>query len=296
MSSSIFIDETHISNSKNSEFTYTLPKSIEVKDNNLSVALASLNVFFSWPNVTSEYGNNKFSYTYWDMSGNEALFDIEIKDGYYSVEDIYNKILSIMYTRGHYLEHSTTGDIMYLFQLETNPTYYACEFTFFSMGKNWEGFSGVDGWSMPTTWNPPDNMECMSFIFPNYGTSNKYFGFTEKTVAITEPIVNASTTTLQSSYTISSDVAPQVSPSSAIIVLCNLCNNELNIERRVLNSFVVPSDVYYGDTVSVNFNPIYTEIANGHYDSVKITLVDQQYRLMNILDPVILFNLSVVKN
>jgi len=85
-------------------------------------------------------------------------------------------------------------------------------------------------------------------------------------------------------------------PSSSYLVLCNLVNNELSEEKRVLTSFTIPNNLFYGDVINIDANPIYTSISPGLYDQVRVEIVDQDYRRMQIIDPEILINLSVIKN
>jgi hypothetical protein len=289
MSSNIIINKRSIKGTMNSMFEYALPKRLEVKaTDNYKIALSHLNVYLSWANITAQYNNNKIIYTFWDINGDLQPFEITIPDGFYELTDVYSWIQKKMYENGHYLEN-LAGDIMYFFTIRTNSTYYSHEFFFFSIGTAYEDKTA---WKTPTTWTYPTYFECMSITFPTYGTINEYFGFETGTITPS----NVANGTKQVQYSILSQMAPQLMPSSSYLVLCNLVNNELSEEKRVLTSFTIPNNLFYGDVINIDANPIYTDIASGLYDQVRVEIVDQDYRRMQIIDPEILINLSITKN
>ena len=291
MSSNIILNKRNIKNATNSVFEYTLPKRLEVgKNDDYKIALSHLNVYLSWPNITSAYNNNKVIYMFWNMSAELVPFEITFKDGYYTLEDIYAYIQKEMYNNGHYLQHATTGDVMYFFNIRSNSTYYAHEFIFYSIG---QAFEDLSDWQTPTAWQVPTSFECMSITFPTYGTLSEYFGFPSGSVIPQSPITQGSK---QTEYSVLSETAPQLMASSSYLVLCNLVNNELSEEKRVLTSYTIPNNIYYGDVISIDANPIYTQIQPGLYDQVRIEIVDQDFRRMQFLDPEVLINLSVIKN
>jgi hypothetical protein len=291
MSSNIIINKRNIKNNNNSVFEYQLPKRLEVtKTDDYKISLSHLNIYLSWANISSAYNNNKFIYMFWDLSSNLVPFEITIKDGYYPISDLYEYIQKEMYNRGHYLQHLATGDVMYFFSVKSNSTYYAFEFSFFSIG---QAFSELADWKTPTTWTIPVNFECMSIVFPTYGTINEFFGFKSMSI-IPQNVIGSGTQ--QQKYLVFSEVAPQLMPSSSYLILCNLVNNEMSEEKRILTSFTIPINIYYGDVISIDPTPIYSRVGVGIYDQIRLEIVDQDYRRMNIIDPEILINLSIIKN
>lgn len=291
MSSNIVINKRNITSSNNSIFEYKLPKRLEVtKTDDYKISLSHLNIYLSWPNISSAYNNNKFIYMFWDLSSNLVPFEITIKDGYYPIDDLYEYFQKEMYNKGHYLKNAVSGDVMYFFSIKTNSTYYAFEFSFFSIGQS---FADLGDWQTPITWTIPVNFECMSIVFPTYGTIHEYFGFETKSI-IPQNVVPSGTQ--QQKYLIFSELAPQLMPSSSYLIICNLVNNEMSEEKRILTSFTIPINIYYGDVISIDPTPIYSRIGIGIYDQIRLEIVDQDYRRMIILDPEILINLSIIKN
>lgn len=292
MSSNITLDKKHIVSSNNSVLEYKLPRKLEVNDDNeYKICLTSLSIYLSWFNISSAYNNNKIIYEFWDLNGDLVPFEITIQDGYYSLEGLYFYILKEMYINGHYLENINTDEIMYFFFVKSNATYYSHEFIFYSISSQWEDIDVV--WKTPTTWKLPDTYQYISIVLPTYGHINQIFGFEQgKTIMPNQPATNV---TVKSEESILSDFAPQIMPSSSYFVLCSLCNNELNEEKRILTTFSIPHNVFFGDPIEVLPNIIYSKVNHGLHDIVRVEILDQNYIPLQIRDPVMVINLSIIK-
>lgn len=73
-----------IANTNNTKYVYKFPKSLNVHTQ--EIALASLNMYYSWPNIQSIYKNNIFTYVWWDYQGNlTSVQNVTIPDGNYSI-------------------------------------------------------------------------------------------------------------------------------------------------------------------------------------------------------------------
>ena len=116
----------------NTKYVYRFPKPF--KSDSHEIALASLNMYYSWPNIQANYNNNVFSYLWWDHLGIlNARQDILIPDGNYSISTLSDFVNSQMYLRGHYLKNSNTQKNVYFVNFIENPTYYGCQINFTSM-------------------------------------------------------------------------------------------------------------------------------------------------------------------
>ena len=60
-----------VNNGLNNQFVYVFPNSINIK--NSYIAVASVAIYYSWFNISSALGNNKFSYN-WYSTGTSTLF------------------------------------------------------------------------------------------------------------------------------------------------------------------------------------------------------------------------------
>ena len=73
-------------NSETSEphrFTLDLTDKRNLKNSNKNMALANLNIYYTWKNIKSEYNNNKFK-----ISAPTWNYTFDLPDGSYSIEDI----------------------------------------------------------------------------------------------------------------------------------------------------------------------------------------------------------------
>ena len=85
----LFIDETIFMNSENSKrsephrFRLDLTDKLDLKDLKKNMALANLDIYYTWKNIKSEYNNNKFK-----ISAPTWNDTFDLPDGSYSIADI----------------------------------------------------------------------------------------------------------------------------------------------------------------------------------------------------------------
>jgi len=73
-----------VSGTNNTKYIYKFPKPFQA--NSHEIAIASLHMYYSWPNIQTLFNNNVFSYMWWDHLGNlTSRQDIAIPDGNYSI-------------------------------------------------------------------------------------------------------------------------------------------------------------------------------------------------------------------
>ena len=88
-------------NSNNTKLVYNFPSGGYTFKNDM-IAVLSIYQYFSIFNITSDYGNNTFSYVWFD--GIE--YTITIPDGYYEISDLNSYFQSIMIANTHYMTNS----------------------------------------------------------------------------------------------------------------------------------------------------------------------------------------------
>ena len=102
----------------NNKFVYRFPNSVFFKDD--YIAVNSITMYYSWFNITAEYGNNVFQYIW-----NGVTYTINIPDGLYEVSQL-NQLLQFTFIQnGHYL--TLSGQNVYFIELVANPTRYAIQ-------------------------------------------------------------------------------------------------------------------------------------------------------------------------
>ena len=108
-------------NSNNTKLVYNFPSGGYSFKNDM-IALQSVYQYFSIFNITSDYGNNSFSYTWFD----EIEYSITIPDGYYEISDLNSYFQSIMIANTHYMTNSA-GQFIYFLEFIVNTSRYAVQ-------------------------------------------------------------------------------------------------------------------------------------------------------------------------
>jgi len=89
-----------------------------------------------------------------------------------------------------------------------------------------------------------------------------------------------------------SNNAPEVSPVSAIVMLCSLCHNPYSSPTTILYSF--PPEGSFGQEISIQPPEIiYTDCKHGAFSSLDIEFLDQNLNPISILDKAITVQLSI---
>ena len=293
----LFNKKNVIRNSNNGKYLYKFPYSVVLDSH--EIALASLNMYYSWPNIQAVYNNNIFQYMWWDYQGNlTSLQTVTIPDGYYSISTLSGYIQSQMYIRGHYLVDSKTLNKIYFISLLENPTYYACEITFDSVYAN--GTTGYTNENPPTQvyvngvqvwqgWLQPSTKQYPQAVFSDSYEMKDFLGFASGTYPISSiPIV--------SEYDLLGTLTPVTYPVSAINVQCNMCKSDIAIPDNVLFSFS-QGVANYGDLIIKEpQNLIWSRIPKGTYNELTLNFVDQDFDPVKILDDQVNFIVLIREN
>ena len=298
MSTNIMFNRSNIIDPSNSKLEYRFPTSLTLEEGD-SCAVKKLNVFFSWFNISKQYGNNTFSYIWWDANGD--LTDsktVTIDDGYYSVALLNEYLIAAMTKNGHYLESKDSSSNAYFIQFRSNPVTYAIEVVFNSLCELYDDqttangnttyldyFKAPTGWALPSTYQIPQ-------VYINNTAFGKLIGFPQGTVVCESPTVN---TLYAQQYSTGSKFTPQMEPSSNFFVTCSLVSNALSIPNNIIDSFCIPNNTQFGDMMSpLGDQVVYSKIKPGTYHSCTIEIFDQDFNKLQILDNNILLILSIL--
>jgi len=276
MGKTIILNTSNIvENSNNTKLVYNFPSGGFTFKNDM-IALLSLYQYFSIFNITSDYGNNSFSYTWFD--GVEYSFTIP--DGYYEISDLNSYFQSIMIANTHYMTNSA-GQFIYFLEFIVNTSRYAVQINSYPLDTT---IQSTNGYILPSgaSWSVPTTSTLSQF---NINTS----GFGE--VLGYEIGSYPSNQTGSTTASFLSSVAPQITPYSSILVSCNLVNNRAVIPSNILSSYT-PLGTSIGGLFK--FEPNYLQFADvedGQYTQFVIELRDQLSRSIIIRDPNMLMTL-----
>jgi len=291
MSENIVLNSNNIVNSGNNVLEYHFPGSSVEFNENSKIAVSGLNLYYSWYNISEKNNNNKFQYKWFNNTDGEVtdLFDIEITDGYYSVDTLSEYIYKTMVDRGHYLQTLDGKSNMYFIEILANSTYYGIEIRLSSVSQSTMLGTSLltDVMKTPTTWKIPLLEKSPEFIIPSNNKFGGLLGFAPQTVSF----IPSDTLT---SYSKLNDFNPNLEPSSSFYVTCNLVSNELGIPNNILYSFALPQ-VQFGGQIASQSELIYSKIKPGTYSKLRLEIYDQRFERLQIRDPNMLISISILK-
>lgn len=297
MSSNIILNKNHIENLNkgNNRLRYEFPRDIQFKEGD-TLALSNLHIYLSWFNISAKYNNNKIQYKWFNnIDGTpDELFSIDIPDGFYSISTLNEYFISKMTQREHYLQTLDGKNNIYFIELTSNSTYYSTSFRLSSLGDEYDFGDGLqsvtDVCKTPSTWVIPTSFQCPEIIMSSNNNLGELLGFNPQTLRqdTTGEVINKT-------YSFLSNFAPNMMPSSSYIITCNLVENEMGIPNNILYSFTVPNNVGFGDLISPHNDLVYSKIKPGIYRHIEVQIFDQEFRQLEIKDPNMLINLSVLK-
>ena len=276
MGKTIILNTSNIvENSNNTKLVYNFPSGGFTFKNDM-IALLSLYQYFSIFNITSDYGNNSFSYTWFD--GLE--YSITIPDGYYEISDLNSYFQSVMIANTHYMTNSA-GQFIYFLEFIVNTSRYAVQINSYPLDATIQSTNGYilpsgASWSVPTT-------STLSQFNVNTSAFGEVLGYEIGSYPTTQ--VGSTTASFLSS------VAPQITPYSSILVSCNLVNNRAVIPSNILSSYT-PLGTSIGGLFK--FEPNYLQFADvedGQYTQFVLEFRDQLSRPIIIRDPNMLMTL-----
>ena len=276
MGKTIILNTSNIvENSNNTKLVYNFPSGGFTFKNDM-IALLSLYQYFSIFNITSDYGNNTFSYVWFD--GIE--YTITIPDGYYEISDLNSYFQSIMIANTHYMTNSA-GQFIYFLEFIVNTSRYAVQINAYPLDTT---IQSSNGYILPSgaTWSVPATSTLSQFNINTTGFG-EVLGYEIGSYPDTQ--VGSTTASFLSS------VAPQITPYSSILVSCNLVNNRAVIPSNILSSYT-PLGTNIGSLFT--FEPNYLQFADvedGQYTQLVLEMRDQLSRPIIIRDPNMLITL-----
>lgn len=262
---------------KNSVLRYKFDSAMTFK--NAQISLSTLNMYFSWFNISSSLNNNKFSYKWFDNTGTlNQVYDVVFQDGYYSINDLNEYVQSILVSRGHYLKQASSGNHIYHIEFISNKVYYTIELNIYAMmTEEAAGASYVRG---STDWGFPTVYTTVQVILNSTNKFSSLIGFENKTYPEVSDTNN---------HVFSSTVSPVMEPIYTVLLLCSFATQGgYSNPDNIIYSFT-NTGAGFGDIIEKTpFVNNYVNIRDGVYSNFTIELVDQNYQRIDIRDPSIL--------
>ena len=226
------------------------------------VALKSMSLFYSWPNVSAMLGNNSFSYTWGGTS-----YPVVMADGMWQFADIMDYLQQVMVANGHYLKDQN-GLNVYFINFRVNPVLYCLSLTVTPVPS-----------SLPAGWTNPAGLPLTGLTpqltFPQ--SMSTLTGFP----AASYPAAPQGTV-----YQTNSGI-PQISGVTSLNVVSKIVNSSgLSLYPDTLTSFTVPSDQRAGSLIQLQpSNLDWAPVRQDTFTEIEVSIVDQLYRPVQIRDP-----------
>jgi hypothetical protein len=271
----IIINNTHVANSLNNMYQYNFKNgSFEVPENS-EIMITSMQIPYSWYNITTRYNNNSFK-IYWPTgTAGYTPYTVTIPDGFYSTPSINAYVQQFCLQNKLYIVDSTGNNVYYI-SLAYNITYYANQLITkvvpISLPAGHTTPSGFAGF--PTVARTP-----YIEILANNGFG-KILGFTAGNYGIDKT----------ANYSTNSNIIPKGSIVNSLVVKCSLVNNGVSNQSDILDAFAI-SGGSFGENLNFN-NSIekWVSLNSGRYSNFTITILDENFNDINILDSNIIIN------
>lgn len=255
------------------EFAFSSTKRFE----NAKIALSNISLFNSFFNIEAAFGNNTFSYVWYNAGGAVTPVVVTIPDGRYSIADLNAYFQSIMIQNGHYLIDNI-GQFVYYLEIIENPVFYSIQFNSYAIPTALpSGWSTPSGWvSFPVTATTPQIVVAGGFA--------EFLGFTAGTYP--SPVQSTN-------YSKISDTTPRTNRLENVILRCNLVNNQISSNPDVLYSFNRGNAAFGALITSSPAEYNYVDVTAGYFDRIRVSLFDQDFRPAELRDINVVIQLSI---
>lgn len=219
-------------------------------------------------------------------SGGYSTINITLPNGYYSYNNINGYIENQLIAAGAYLITST-GQYWYPIVVSSNSSLYACQI---DLALCYTSGGGIPaGWSYPSSglWTAAGSLVAVAYTCQLTFASgfNSIIGFSVGSYP--------ATLNYTSTYSITSNITPQINPISSYFLTCSLVNNPMNAISNILSSFTSQGTTI-GQTISVQSPELaWLTIPNQNAQTVRFTILDQSYGMVQLQDPQITIELIV---
>ncbi len=202
--------------------------------------------------------------------------------------DIQNYIELQCINNGLYLVNG--GKNVYFIDLSTNATFYKNQFVFNLVPTALTGaYAGYTqpptGYWSATAGNGLPTISTTAYItLVAVGSIGPILGFTAGSYPSSGPYtVNASSL---------SNITPNATTVNGIVLRCNLVDNNIASPSDILDSFNINATFGANITYSPNF-PKFVKLKDGIYNSMIISMVDQNLNSISAQDPNVLITLMI---
>lgn len=273
--------------------TIRIPFPVAQKFSRAEVTLHSLNIPYSWFNVSAQMGNNVFQLSM-PTGSTYTTLTATVPDGFYSIDDLNTWFQSFMLANQCYafLTSDTSQTPIYYIHWVANANYYRT--TIFATpvpvaGGLYSYPSNYAGTGVPPTGTPVDpyitigsvGSNFNSIVFPAGSATPGFFSFSKTLGFVPGNYPAPSTTT---SFNENGQFPPMIESTNIVNVEIDcVSNSSISPNPRVIAQ--VSPNVTFGSLITYEpFQPLWLPITDGQYESISIRFVDQFFNPLNNQD------------
>lgn len=270
----LLINQTNATSQSN-VFSYKFPNgSVTFKDR--EIAVSSIIIPYSWYNITSQYLNTSFTLIVPTTDGvTNTTLNITIPDGFYTISQLNSFIQKQLISSNFYLVNANAQNVYYI-EIVANSNLNLAQINCYVVPNALPiGFANP-GWILPAI-----GTRVIQFVVNN-SAFGSLIGFTNATYP--------SNQTQASTYSVSSNQMPQISPVSSLLCSCSLVNNILSSPSNILTS--IPITSAFGTQIIFSPNEfIWVSVLDGTYSSFNVIFTDQSNNIIKLTDSNVTINL-----
>ena len=275
-----------VQNGLNSTLVYKFPNSIKLTDK--YIAVSSINMFYSWFNITAALGNNVL-YFQWDSAG--PVSTITIPDGLYEISQL-NHFLQFWFIQNGYYYIDSNGTNVYMAEILLNTSRYAIQLNTFlnytlaspppanlSLPASFPGYPAQI--QNPVLTFPANFNAIVGYTagFSSAPNINNSFPVPVPSTKAQNYVAKSSTGTL--SYL--SNLAPQVQPNSNVLFSLSNINSPYSQPSSVLYS-ISPSVGVGAQISEVPPNYCWVKLVDGTYSQLTLSLLGNNLQPLTLQD------------
>ena len=114
MSYSLILNNTNVVGSNNNTYQYNFIKGNFTIPNDAEIMISSIQIPYSWFNISAAYNNNSFKIYFPTASTTYTSFTITIPDGFYTTTSLNSYLQQVCITNGLYLIDSAGNYVYYI--------------------------------------------------------------------------------------------------------------------------------------------------------------------------------------
>ena len=247
-----------VANSNKSRYQYNFIGG-NFKTKNARICVSQATVPYAWFNISTQWVNQSFIFG-WTSGATFTPVTVNIPQGFYSTADLNNFLQQYMISIGAYLLNAS-GQYVFYAAIVQNQTYYANQLILTLVPTTLpSGFTAPSGFAgFPTTSVTPQ------IAFPASNSVGSVLGFAP----------SSSYGPSASNISQLSTQTPVATNVNSLIIHCNLANNPVTMPSDILDSVPIV-DTSFG--ANINYSPSFEKwisITDGTYNSLLITLTDE---------------------